>query len=182
MKLVRYTLQRVGLTLRVATWGVALLLALWGGALLAQSDAPAVLAPTDITADQVNEIAKELWCPLCNNIRLDTCELKACDQMKDVIAIKLAEGQTLDDIRSYFVIQYGPQVLGEPPREGFNWLAWVLPVVALVVGGYAFWRKTQSLVEAPSPAAPSTPTSANRPADSVDDYERRLEEELARYG
>ena len=48
--------------------------------------------------------------------------------MKDEIAIKLAAGDGLPEIKSYFVDQYGPQVLGEPPWEGFNLLAWVLPI------------------------------------------------------
>lgn len=181
MELVSRTVTRVRLLLRLSLWVAAAAVVLWAGGALAQSNAPAVAIPTDITADQVNEIAKELWCPLCNNIRLDTCELKACDQMKDIIAIKLSEGETLEDIRNYFVIQYGPQVLGEPPREGFNWLAWLLPVAALVIGGYAFWRKTHSLVQTAPAEAASAPPSA-RSAGSGDDYERKLEEELARYG
>lgn len=72
-------------------------------------------------------MSRELWCPLCSGVRLDSCELKACEQMKDVIAIKLSEGEDTTSIKSYFVDQYGPQVLGEPPRQGFSVLAWVLP-------------------------------------------------------
>lgn len=182
MELVSRTDTRVRFLLRLSLWVAVAVVVLWAGSALAQSDAPAVAIPTDITADQVNEIAKELWCPLCNNIRLDTCELKACDQMKDIIAIKLSEGETLDEIRNYFVIQYGPQVLGEPPREGFNWLAWLLPIAALVVGGYAFWRKTHSLVQSAPAEAKQPLTPAGQPAAGADDYERKLEEELARYG
>ena len=74
----------------------------------------------EVTADEVNVVARELWCPLCSGVRLDACELKACDQMKEVIAIKLSEGEDTESIKQYFVGQYGPQVLGEPPREGFQ--------------------------------------------------------------
>lgn len=191
MELVGRTPGRAGPAARVIQWTLVLLLIsaailfsglIEQGALLAQSSPPVVLSPGDITPDQINEIAKEIWCPLCNNVRLDTCELKACDQMKEVIAIKLAEGQGLEEIRSYFVLQYGPQVLGEPPREGFNWLAWILPVLALVVGGYAFWRKTNSLVRATPQAASSAGARPARTSGAPDDYERKLEEELARYG
>ena len=95
----------------------------------------ATIVRGDITADDVNVIARELWCPLCSGVRLDACELKACDQMKDEIAIKLAAGDGLPEIKAYFVDQYGPQVLGEPPREGFNLLAWVLPILVMIGGG-----------------------------------------------
>jgi cytochrome c-type biogenesis protein CcmH len=150
------------------------------GPVWAQASAPPVVVPENITADQVNDVARELWCPLCSGVRLDACELKACDQMKEVIAIKLGEGEDVESIKTYFIEQYGPQVLGEPPRSGFNLLAWILPVVGVVVGGFFFWRMTSRMVVRP-PDHPSG-TTANRPSTSDDDYDRKLEEELARYG
>ncbi len=142
-----------------------------------------------ITADEVNEVARELWCPLCSGVRLDGCELKACDQMKDEIAIKLAEGEDTQSIKNYFVNQYGPQVLGEPPREGFNLLAWILPVAVLLGGGvFLFTRGRQmiqgsreSVLEAPGAPAGSASSSAGAAESQEDRYARRLEEELARY-
>lgn len=164
--------------------------ALGSSSVLAQSATPAPqeearpeaaneIAANGITADQVNAVARELWCPLCSGVRLDSCELKACIQMKDVIALKLAEGEDTEAIKAYFVEQYGPQVLGEPPRQGFNWLAWILPVVAAAVGGGFFWRMTRRMVQA-QPAAVSD-AAARRP-ETEEDYERKLEEELAKYG
>lgn len=162
----------------------ALIVALWlcsASALYAQEATPTPAAPTNITADQVNEIARELWCPLCSGVRLDACELKACEQMKEMIAIKLSEGEDLDTIRNYFVAQYGPQVLGEPPWEGFNWLAWVLPFVVLAVGGYFLWNTMRRMVR-PAPVVATTPAPAKTAAEPEDEYERKLAEELKRYG
>jgi cytochrome c-type biogenesis protein CcmH len=165
--------------------GLLLAVNLWGGVALGQTESPAA----DVTADEVNLVARELWCPLCSGVRLDSCELKACDQMKEVIALKLAEGQDADAIRDYFVAQYGPQVLGEPPRAGFNWLAWILPVVAVVAGGVFFWRMTQRMVQpqtGQANVAPLTSRSQAKPttsdAPSNDEYAQKLEEELAKYG
>lgn len=168
-------------------WGlvvVVLCLMLWGVAVpevaVGQAAAPAaVVVPDTITRDQVNAVAREIWCPLCSGVRLDACELKACEQMKDVIAIKLAEGEDVESIKAYFVEQYGPQVLGEPPRSGFNWLAWILPVVAVVMGGVFFWRMTHRMVQ---PAAQSAVSVTQRSGASQEDYARKLEEELAKYG
>lgn len=143
--------------------------------LAAQDAAP----DAPVTANEVNEVAKELWCPLCSGVRLDACELKACDQMKDVIADKLTEGEDAQSIKKYFLAQYGPQVLGEPPMEGFNWLAWVLPVVVLVIGGLFVWSRVHTMMRTPQPAAPTG--GPNLPGDSGDTYNRRLEEELKQY-
>ncbi len=143
---------------------------------LALGMTPASLAQQPVTAEQVNAVARELWCPLCNSVRLDTCELKACEQMREVIAEKLAAGASTDEIRAYFIEQYGPQVLGEPPRQGFNWLAWVLPFAAVILGAawvfYILRRWTRRLPVAPA-AAPTSPLS-DLPAEQLS----RLQEEL----
>lgn len=138
--------------------------------LLAQSGIP------DVTADEVNKVARQLWCPLCGGrLRLDSCELKACAQMKDVIALQLAEGEEPAAIRDYFLEQYGPQVLGVPPRQGFNWLAWLLPVAAVMGGGLFLWLRLRRMTAVLRPAAVSLQDTG------PDEQERRLDEELARY-
>jgi cytochrome c-type biogenesis protein CcmH len=145
----------------------------------AQESTPTQTAPTNVSLDEVNAVASEIWCPLCSGVRLDACELKACAQMKDVIAIKLSEGEDTDSIRDYFVAQYGPQVLGEPPWDRF-WIAWVLPFVVLAIGGYFLWHTMRRMVRKPvSVATASAPTSAATPED---EYGRQLAEELKRYG
>lgn len=180
---------------------VTVLFVVGGSSAFAQTATPAEEPPMRaVTADEVNEVARGIWCPLCSGVRLDACELKACQQMKDVIAIKLAEGEDAESIKAYFVEQYGPQVLGEPPRQGFNWLAWILPVVAVIGGGYLFWRTTQRMMKPvgpleadPTPVAlmerrPNAGQSAGakanvaKTADEEDEYTQKLEEELAKYG
>ena len=144
------------------------------GAALAQTPTPDTSA---ISADQVNEVARGLWCPLCSGVRLDACELKACIQMKEMIAIKLAEGASEEEIKAYFAEQYGPQVFGEPPRAGFNWLAWILPVAGIVGGALFVWFFIRRMIRPhPAPAAPPAQTAAQ-----ADDYSQKLEQELARY-
>lgn len=145
---------------------------------LAQDSAPSTAtdASADISADDVNSVAKELWCPLCSGVRLDACELRACDQMKDVIADKLTAGETTQNIKNYFVQQYGPQVLGEPPLEGFNWLAWLLPVLVVAGGGVFLWSRTRSMMRKPTATAASVVTE-----EPGDHYSAELEKELKEY-
>ena len=146
--------------------------------------AEAAPIPPGVTADEINAVARELWCPLCSGVRLDACELKACQQMKEMIGLQLAEGENTDSIRDYFVAQYGPQVLGEPTWQGINWLAWVLPFVVLAIGGYVVWTTVRRMVRPGPLAARANPTApANPPAAPADDeYGTKLAEELKRYG
>lgn len=159
-------------TVRIVLLAIFLLLTSIGSSppLLAQGETDGV------TADEVNTVARHLWCPLCGGrLRLDSCELKACGQMREVIAIKLAEGEDAESIRDYFLEQYGPQVLGEPPRQGFNWLAWILPLAAVVGGAFFLWSRLQVMTR------PAEAAQARAPGAEIDERERRLDEELARY-
>lgn len=168
--------HRMALTLLAALMATLLMV----GVARSQEATPAAVqqaAPQKaVTQDDINTVARELWCPLCSGVRLDVCELKACDQMKDVIEIKLGEGETLQSIRDYFVQQYGPQVLGEPPLQGFNWLAWILPVAVVVGGGVYLWSRARRMVH---PAAAPTEASEPLATDPVDAaLVARLDEEL----
>jgi cytochrome c-type biogenesis protein CcmH len=143
---------------------------------VAAQDAPA--AGSEVTLDQVNEVARQLWCPLCSGVRLDTCDLKACDQMRQEIKLKLEAGADVETIKADFLAQYGPQILGEPPRSGFNWLAWILPIVALAGGAIFLLVRGRTLWQQPvATAAPAAPVNKED-----EPYARQLEEELKRYG
>lgn len=139
-------------------------------------------AAAGITANDVNAVAQELWCPLCSGVRLDVCELKACEQMREEIAIKLSEGEDTESIKRYFVRQYGPQVLGEPPKEGFNLLGWILPIVVFVGGGVfvvaRIMRMRQNRREEEEESAAVQHAYA---ASEGDSYADRLDEELTHY-
>lgn len=84
---------------------------------------------------EMYDIARELWCPLCAGIRLDACELQACAQMRDEIAYLLAEGHDRAYILAYFEEQYGVQVRGAPPWTGFYGWAWLMPLLVFLALG-----------------------------------------------
>ena len=136
------------------------------------------------TLDQIQAVARELYCPLCNGVRLDNCDLQVCFQMRQVIADRLAAGAPKEQIKQEFVAQYGPVVLGEPPREGLNWLVWLLPVVALIGG--AVWILVTVRGWTKAPAGALAPTSAGGsplpPAPSADsdseDYLAKVDADL----
>lgn len=133
--------------------------------------------PVVVSDDQVNEVAKELYCPLCTGLRLDNCELKVCDGMKNIIRKKLTAGESTEQIKAYFVEQYGEKVLGVPSRQGFNLLAWVFPFVTLAVaGGWVYYAARLWARRRAATAGPQLEL-----ADLPAEYRQRLEEELKAY-
>ena len=89
--------------------------------------APPAAAQEPVTDDDVNEVAKDLFCPVCENTPLDTCPTQACIDWREEIRAQLEAGRTEAEIQQYFVDRYGPRVLSSPPREGFNLIVWLLP-------------------------------------------------------
>lgn len=133
-----------------------------------------------VTDDEVNEIAKEVYCPVCESTPLDVCETQACADWRELIRTKLASGETKEEVFAYFAEQYGDRVLATPPPRGLNLLLWIWPFVALIGGGVIFVRYLRNLRysaaemagdgETAVPAKPSPPVS--------DQYVSRIEQEL----
>lgn len=96
--------------------------------------APALAQGSDPTDDDVNRVAKQLYCPVCENVPLDVCPTQACTQWREVIRDRLTQGWTDEQIKTYFVEQYGDRVLATPPAEGLNWLVYIIPPLAILGG------------------------------------------------
>ncbi len=146
---------------------VALLFIVLGLAMpvLAQSGTP--------TDDDVNRIAKQLYCPVCENTPLDVCPTAACRQWRELIRTMLSEGKSEAEIKQYFVTQYGARVLNEPPNKLATYL---IPGVAILLGAALLFRGFQMWMK---PLAAEAATSEGAaPAVQQDEYVARLEEEL----
>ncbi|HXU49374.1 MAG TPA: cytochrome c-type biogenesis protein CcmH [Candidatus Binatia bacterium] len=77
-------------------------------------------------------------------------------ELKEISAA-VTKGQSDDQILQAAVQEYGPTVLVEPPKKGFDLLAWVMPValpivaVLLVWGVVTRWRERSTTVPADGP-------------------------------
>jgi cytochrome c-type biogenesis protein CcmH len=139
-----------------------------------------------VSDDEVNEVAKQLYCPICESTPLDVCATQACADWREVIRTKLGEGETAQEIIDYFELQYGPRALAEPPRTGAPLAVWILPILAVVVGAFIFVRYMRTLRAAQAGAGPimpefepqpPSPDAGEKPA-ADDDYRSRIESEL----
>jgi cytochrome c-type biogenesis protein CcmH len=149
---------------------VLVLSAVWVGIASAQQPTP--------SDDQVNAIARQLFCPVCQNTPLDVCPTEACHQWRELIRQMLAEGKSETYIKQYFVDNYGARVLAEPPQAGFTWLIYAIPPVAFLAGLYLLYRAFRAW-QRMSREAPVGSGTGTRSAPAADDeYVTRLEEEL----
>lgn len=144
--------------------------------ILASASASVVFAqdgfPTD---DDVNKIAKQLYCPVCESTPLDVCPTEACRQWREVIRTMLIEGKSEAEIKQHFATQYGIRVLNVPPNP---WLTYFVPGVVILIGaallfrGFQLWKKPL-VAESVSDEAEAEPVQQ-------DEYLAKMEAELKR--
>ena len=121
--------------------------------------------------DEINAIAKNLYCPVCANVPLDACGTAACAQWRQQIADLLMEGYSEQEIYDYFQ-RYGDSVLATPSASGFNWLFYVLPPALILSAAIFLWRGFQNWKDTPQQKHETQKTKvANR-------FSKQLEEEL----
>ncbi len=139
--------------------------------------------------DQVNAIASQLFCPVCENTPLDVCPTTACHQWRELIRQMLAEGKSPEAIKQYFVDYYGARVLSEPPTSGINWLVYVVPPVAFIAGAtllflaFRTWKRMEKEPASEGTAISSAKGDSTAQTTGVgipldDQYIARIEEEL----
>ena len=141
------------------------------------------LAPAALASEQhptLNELENEVMCPVCGTT-LAQSDSDAAKAIERVIRARIAAGDTKSEIEDFLVRQYGKAILASPPKEGFDLLAWLLPLVGIVLAaallGVAAWRWTRGRTQ----AEPRPVPSMNGRGRLDPDLERRLDEELARF-
>ncbi len=128
---------------------------------------------------ELREVLTGLMCRCGCNLSVYDCEgTMTCDvaaAMRAEAEAMLQEEMSPPQVLSAFAADYGEQVLAAPTKSGFNLTAWVLPFVALGVGGAAVtlalrtWRPRRAARRAAEEAPQADPR-----------YLAQVEEELRR--
>lgn len=150
--------------------------ALAAAALLACLIAPAAGAATPRTT--LNDVEDEVMCVTCN-VPLNIAQSPQADRERAEIQRLVDQGLTKEQIKQRLKAIYGPNVLALPSSKGFNLAAYAVPIalVVLMLCGVALlatrWRRDDRAGEK---------TEAHEAPALDPDEQRRLDEDLARYG
>jgi cytochrome c-type biogenesis protein CcmH len=170
--------RAVRLALFLAVVGVAVFVfAALASAQSGATEAGASVPGQGATPNDVNRVARQLYCPVCPNTPLDVCETQACKDWRELIRTKLSEGASDRQIIDYFVAQYGQRVLAQPPAKGFNLLVWLIPLGFLAAAAAALAVILKRWSRRPAVAAPQAPAFAV-PDDLPAEYVERVEREI----
>ena len=133
----------------------------------------ALLAGTAAARPSPADLEAQLVCPVCGTT-LDQSDAPIAQRMKRYIRVRLAAGASEAQIKAELVDQFGPGVLAEPPKSGFDLLAWLVPLGVLVAGAVGVgliawgWSRRRGDGEAAAP-------------ELDPELERRVDAELRRY-
>ncbi|MBX3062128.1 MAG: cytochrome c-type biogenesis protein CcmH [Anaerolineae bacterium] len=147
---------------------------------LAQGDATPVPTLRPVTEAEVNAAAKNLYCPVCENLPLAVCYTDACLDWKQQVRDLLAQGYTQEQIEAYFATRFGPKTVGTPTTPQAQLLTIVLPLALIGLIGVVVllnllqWRSRRQHEQEITPDFAEADGSI--PID--DEYRARLEAEL----
>jgi len=122
------------------------------------------------------DIADEVMCTVCGVPLELALEAPQAEAERDFIRELVAEGKTKDEIKDALVVEYGENVLAVPGTEGFDLMAWVIPIGAFLVAAIAVvlalrrWRRQRGNEGKESAAAPADAAGSER-----------LDADMARY-
>jgi cytochrome c-type biogenesis protein CcmH len=119
------------------------------------------------------DVEDEVMCVECGTA-LNVSQSPVADQERAFIRARIADGMSKDEIKDALVEEYGEDVLAEPPGEGFNVTAWLVPAalaVAALLGVILLSRRWRGTTTAAAPAG--------RELDPED--QQRLDAELAAF-
>lgn len=84
---------------------------------------------------RAQRLARGFACPVCRGESIAASNSSDARAIRAEIERQIADGATDAEIRQRFVDDWGPDQLLEPDRRGLGAVVWLLPVLAIGVGG-----------------------------------------------
>ena len=95
--------------------------------------------------EKAQDLYRSLMCPLCAGQTLEQSQSEISNQMRALVREKLEQGATKEEIMQFFVERYGEAVLAAPAKKGFSLFVWIIPALAMVVGGFFLYRLIKAM-------------------------------------
>jgi len=90
-----------------------------------------LLAGSTNEQDLIMDIEGSLMAPCCWS---GTVKDHGHSQLEQEIESMVKSGQTKDEILNYYVKIYGERILAVPVAQGFNIMAWLVPILIALIG------------------------------------------------
>lgn len=112
-------------------------------------------APEDVA----NAVSQEVMSPYCPGVTLHDCPSSRAQDMRDEITAWARDGMTKDEIMARLEDEFGPSIRAVPSGGG-GLVAWLLPALALLLGGAGAFFLARRWSKRRPPAAPASPAAS----------------------
>lgn len=142
---------------------------------LAALAAPAAAAAAECPQTTLADVENEVMCPVCGTPLGLATEAPQAEREREFIREQVADCRSKDEIKAALVDEFGENVLALPGGDGFDLAAYLVPGLAVLLGGGAVavaaagWRRARRRDQA-------EPTASAEPGD-----QKRLQSDLDRY-
>ncbi len=159
-----------------ATWAAAALAAAMVVTLLAMAcTLQQEISPLE---QRVQDLNRALMCPVCPGESIDQSQNDLAKQMRVIVREQMEQGWSDTQIKDFWVERYGPSVLMEPPQQGFNLLAWVVPPIAVAGGGLSVYLVLRAMRRSERAGGQEAITVPDLSEEERAGYFRRIETAL----
>ncbi len=113
-----------------------------------------------------------LIAPCCYSQQVSVHQSAAADDVRKDVRLRLAAGETRQQILDAYVAEYGKRILAEPPAQGFDLALYVLPPLLLIASAALVIALVRRFSSKPAVATAAAPPMASP------GYDARLDDEL----
>jgi len=141
---------------------------------------PAGAAAAECPKTTLADVEKEVMCPVCGTPLGLATEAPQAEREREFIRRQVDDCRSEDEIKAALVDEFGQNVLALPGGDGFDLAAYLVPGLAVLLGGATVaatairWRRSRA-------RATADPASADRPPAPGAAGADRLQTDLERY-
>jgi len=121
------------------------------------------------------KLDKIIICPVCPGETIDQSQVKVAQQMRAIVRTMLTQGASDTEVIDFFVDRYGISIIGDPPKQGISLIAWIVPLVVLIVGGLTLLLVVKAMGKPNLTRLPKTRTTVD---SSIKPYLKEVDTEF----
>lgn len=86
------------------------------------------------------QLSNELRCPKCQNNALSDSQSPLAEDLRHIIASKIKQGASNEDIVQFMTERYGNFIRYQPPLTVSTSPLWLVPLLVLIFAALMLWR------------------------------------------
>ncbi|WP_422723162.1 cytochrome c-type biogenesis protein [Erythrobacter alti] len=106
---------------------------------------PAPYAYTQLDDPRQEAAARELMatlrCLQCQSQSIADSDAPVAGDMRHQVRVRIAAGESPDEVRDYLVSRYGDYISYEPQVSATTWPLFAVPVLLILLAGLVMWRR-----------------------------------------